>query len=151
MIAFDLLGALYREEARARGTQVDAGVIAAAILEHNLHGVDIDPRAIQIAAAALYLKAKLWVKAQGAATELRITRLNLIAPTFKLAALPADDPALGELKKRLKAEVGIPESLTDGLVGALSGVTLLVMARSHRPEALRLSWDLRGLRLSGEF
>ena len=58
VIAFDLLAALYREEARHLGTTVSDKQMAESILENNLHGIDIDPRAIQIAAAGLYLKAK---------------------------------------------------------------------------------------------
>ena len=46
---------MYQEEARHRQQEITDQEVAAAILENNLHGVDIDPRAIQIAAAALYL------------------------------------------------------------------------------------------------
>ncbi len=53
VVALDLLVALYREEARHRG---EAGrepwsdrVIVEHILSHNLHGIDLDPRAVQIA------------------------------------------------------------------------------------------------------
>ena len=61
-MALDLLVALYREEGRHRG---EAGgepwsdrAIVEHILAHNLHGIDLDPRAVQIAAAALWLKAR---------------------------------------------------------------------------------------------
>jgi hypothetical protein len=57
VIAFDLLAAMYREEARHRGELWSDREIAEAILENNLHGIDIDPRAVQIAAAAVVLKA----------------------------------------------------------------------------------------------
>jgi octaprenyl-diphosphate synthase len=55
VIAFELLAALYREEARHRGQAWSDEQIAAWIVEHNLHGIDIDARAIQIAAAAEHL------------------------------------------------------------------------------------------------
>ena len=63
VVAFDLLVALYREESRHRGEQDDQEkwsdrAIVERILEHNLHGIDLDPRAVQIAAAALWLKAQ---------------------------------------------------------------------------------------------
>lgn len=116
VIAFDQLASLYREEARHARASVSDEQIAQSIIENNLHGVDIDPRAIQIAAAALWLKAKLFCP------KVQIARMNLVAPAFKLAGLSADDAALTELKKRLNAEVGIPESLTAGLVAALDGV-----------------------------
>lgn len=65
VVAFDLLAQLYAEERRLAAV----GVIPAAwtvpeeetantILERNLHGIDIDPRAVQLATLALYLKGK---------------------------------------------------------------------------------------------
>ncbi len=62
VVLFDLLLALYREEARHRGEESEerwsTRAIVERILEHNLHGIDLDPRAEQIAAAALWLKAR---------------------------------------------------------------------------------------------
>jgi hypothetical protein len=58
IIAFDLLTELYREEARHRKESWSDQEIAESILSNNLFGVDLDHRAIQIAAAGLYLKAK---------------------------------------------------------------------------------------------
>ena len=52
--AFDLFFQMYREEhSEWSNTQ-----IAAAILNNNLYGIDIDERAVQIAAASLWMKAK---------------------------------------------------------------------------------------------
>lgn len=45
---------MYLEEARL----TDPAQICAFILEQNLHGIDIDERAVQIAALALVMKAK---------------------------------------------------------------------------------------------
>lgn len=50
--AFDLLYAIYEEEGYAPSE------IAGLILKHNLYGVDIDPRAAQLASLALVLKAR---------------------------------------------------------------------------------------------
>ncbi len=66
LIAFDLLAEMYREEmahAGKTGWPAQPSVatepeIPAAILANNLFGVDIDLRAVQLAALALYLKAK---------------------------------------------------------------------------------------------
>lgn len=66
LVAFDLFAAMYREELARAGepgwpaTPSVAGEadIAAAIIEHNLYGIDIDLRAVQLSALALYLKAK---------------------------------------------------------------------------------------------
>ncbi|MBK8596377.1 MAG: BREX-6 system adenine-specific DNA-methyltransferase PglX [Holophagales bacterium] len=114
--AFDHLAALYREEARHRGETWNERQIAEKILERNLFGVDIDPRAVQIAAAGLYLKARALDR------NARPRTLNLVAPALGLANLPPGDPALVKLRDELKAEAGVPYELTDAVLTALSGV-----------------------------
>ena len=52
--AFDLFWGMYEEE----GKHTTPEAIAAAILNNNLFGIDIDERAVQIAQAALWMKAK---------------------------------------------------------------------------------------------
>ncbi|WP_129347584.1 BREX-6 system adenine-specific DNA-methyltransferase PglX [Sorangium cellulosum] len=119
VIAFDLLAALYREEARHRGEVWTDEDIAESLLANNLHGIDIDARAIQIAAAALALKAKLF------APEARLSRMNLVAPSLRLGDLPDDDPALLALCRELEREAGIAEALTRKLVKGIAGVDYL--------------------------
>lgn len=119
VIAFDLLAALYREEARHLETKVFNEEIAESILENNLHGIDIDPRAVQIAAAGLYLKAKALSRSA------RPKTMHLVAPVLQLGSLPANDPAVVALKADLKREVGLPEELTTKLLSALAGVDYL--------------------------
>ncbi len=141
VIAFELLAALYQEEARQRRAAGEALVeeewtpeaIAASLLERNLHGIDLDPRAVQIAAAALWLKARTWcregqpsaraagLRPFGALPGLRLKTLNLVASNLGLAALPQDDPALMELVAAVEAETGIPGHLTRQVVEALKG------------------------------
>jgi len=119
VVALDLLVALYREEARHR-RQADESqwtdqAIVENILSENLHGIDLDPRAVQIAAAAL------WLKARQVAPEARPERLNLVASDLHLVNLPREDPALLELRAEVERETGIPGELTDKLVHALRG------------------------------
>ena len=157
VVAFDLLVALYREEARHRG-ESGAGewtdrAIVERILEHNLHGIDLDPRAVQIAAAAL------WLKARRVCRDAHPSHLNLVASNLRLSCLADDDPALVELRREVEEETGIPGGLTDTLVHALQGADHLgsllkvdaavdealrkhegVLARSSAPEQVAL-WD----------
>ena len=116
---FDLLLALYREEARHRGEDGQERwsdrAIVERILENNLHGIDLDPRAVQIAAAAL------WLKAKQTCPEAQPERLNLVASNLRLASLADDDPALVELRREVERETGIPAQLTDTIVHALQG------------------------------
>lgn len=118
--AFDLLFPLYQEEAHHRAEahlpQWSDAAIANAILTHNLHGVDIDPRAVQIAAAALWLKARLRAPALS-----RPDRLNLVASSLRLAALPPSDPSLATFRQAIASDTGIPPALTDTLLRALRG------------------------------
>ena len=52
--AFDVFFQMYREE----HSSWSEDQIVAAILNHNLYGIDIDERAVQITAAAIWMKAK---------------------------------------------------------------------------------------------
>ncbi len=119
VVAFDLLNALYHEEARHRGEterpEWSNSAIVEQILENNLHGLDLDPRAIQIAAAAL------WLKAGQTCPEARPCRLNLVATNLRLTGLKDDDDALVELRRVVERETGIPENLTSTIVDALRG------------------------------
>jgi Eco57I restriction-modification methylase len=66
LVAFDVFHAIYMEELERAGTAgwpasasvADAKEIPAAIIAHNLFGIDLDLRAVQLSALCLYLKAK---------------------------------------------------------------------------------------------
>ncbi|WP_053765322.1 BREX-1 system adenine-specific DNA-methyltransferase PglX [Leptospirillum ferriphilum] len=66
LVAFDLFVNMYREEMQNAGKPgwpqkqpvASEEEISDAIIAHNLHGIDIDPRAVQLSALTLYLKAK---------------------------------------------------------------------------------------------
>ena len=119
VVALGLLLALFREEARHRGQDDDPEWSDRAIIEHllahTLHGIDIDPRAVQIAAASL------WLKAKGISPEVQPEQLNLVAPNLRLAELPDDDPALLELRRDIEAETGISAEFTHQILQALQG------------------------------
>ncbi|MFQ5791753.1 MAG: Eco57I restriction-modification methylase domain-containing protein, partial [Acidobacteriota bacterium] len=76
LVAFDLLYEMYLEE----GEITDPPEICASIVERNLFGIDIDARAVQIAALALYMKAK------EKAPDFAPRRLNLVATNIRLPA-----------------------------------------------------------------
>jgi hypothetical protein len=119
VVAVDLLVALYKEEAKHRN-KIDHPkwsdqAIIESILMNNLHGIDIDPRAVQIAAAALMLKAKR------VCPQVQPGRLNLVASKLRLGSLPDDDPALIGLREQVKLDTGISGHVTDTLVRRLAG------------------------------
>ncbi len=114
LLAFDLLFALYREEAAHRGEsgspQWSARAITEFILEHNLHGLDIDPRAVRIAAAAL------WLKARRTCREARPRRLGLVATDLRLSG--PDGPAVAARCRELLAM--LPGPALDAILAALA-------------------------------
>ena len=132
LYAFDVLLVLYEEawaDAESPVWQVtgqrlgedypDLAAFRAAlpglILRHNLHGIDIDPRCVQIAALAL------WMRAQRAYTDFGIpraarppiTRTNIVVAEpmpgeqdmVEEFAARLDPPALGELFQQVVAEL----------------------------------------------
>ncbi len=119
-IAFDFLFAFYVEEARHRGESWTEREMVESILENNLYGLDLDARAVQIAAAGLYLKGKVVCAAAGSEAA-RPKRLHLVASGLNLAMLPVDDEARQALRVAVQETTGIPGALTDEIVAALAG------------------------------
>jgi hypothetical protein len=97
LYSFDLLAAIYREAWEKGVTPASEGTgrslrddyptleslqveVPALILRHNLFGVDIDPRAAQIASLALWLRAQREFKALGIerARRTRVRRTNIV-------------------------------------------------------------------------
>lgn len=115
IIAFDLLFAFYQEESRHRGEVLTDAEIANSILENNLYGIDIDARAVQMAAAAL------WLKAKGLCKDAAPRQINLVAANLNLANLPKDDSELLNFYDEVRSETGIPPKLTMQIVEALKG------------------------------
>lgn len=58
LYAFDFFYALYLDQIENYGADYEERDIPRLIIEHNLHGIDLDDRAIQIAQLGLFIKAK---------------------------------------------------------------------------------------------
>jgi len=123
LVAFDLFAAMYQEELERAGepgwpvtpSVSDPSEISAAILADNLFGIDIDLRAVQLSALALYLKAKaLSPKAQ-------ITDSNLACADV----LPLDGAKLGAFLREARFTRPIYERLIRALWERLRDVTQL--------------------------
>lgn len=123
VVLVGLLWAIYREEARHRGLADDPDwsdrAIVERILAYNLHGIDLDPRAVQIAAAAL------WFAGRQISREARPSRINLVASNLRLASLPDDDPSLVRLKAEVERDIGMPGELIDSIIQSLRGADSL--------------------------
>ena len=109
--AFDVLRKMYDEEGLERALDVPR-----LILERNLAGIDIDRRAIQIAALNLYLKAALALRDLGETEPPRNLHLNL-------GCADAAPPS-GEQQSKLRAQISDP-ALGKAVEVALSSLKYL--------------------------
>lgn len=191
LYAFELLERIYEEawadaespasEGTGRTLREDYGSIdelrraaPKLIIEHNLHGIDIDPRAVQIAALALWLRAqKAWQGMGLKPTERpQILRSNIVTAE----PMPGEDDmrrelvdslrprVLGQLvdlvfeRMRLAGEAGsllkIEEEIKDGIAEAREqwlesseGEQQLLFPGMGpaRPEQQKLRFDLSGV------
>jgi len=90
-----------------------------AILGHNLHGVDLDNRAVQIAAASLYIKTQEYLPGY------RVTALNIVATDLGLAHIGKNDPAAREFVATLEREAGLKSQVSLQIIEALKGADYL--------------------------
>jgi hypothetical protein len=121
--AFGLFLRMYREEIEHAGEDgwpetpsvASPSEIPAAILEHNLFGIDIDPRAIQIASLSLMLTAKEAAIGLGMSpVNVQVKRANLVVAN----AVDVGKERLGKLVGQLGSQLGSPE-LQDRLFATL--------------------------------
>ncbi len=109
--AFGLFYRMYLDEIENTGKEgwpeepsvKDPRAIPAAILEHNLFGIDIDPRAIQIASLSLLLTAKEVALRHGySPLDIKIQRTNLVVAN----AVDLGEEHLRALVQRLGKRLG---------------------------------------------
>ncbi len=111
VVALEFLVGLHREEAEQRGElgqpQWSDQAIVESILANNLYGIDLDPRAVQIAAAALLLVA------QRISPQARPRRINLVASRVAVAGLSNAGLALADLGISAQAAQGLVRQLAE--------------------------------------
>jgi Eco57I restriction-modification methylase len=112
--AFGLFLRMYLEEIEHAGEEgwpaepsvATAAEIPEAIVANNLFGIDIDPRAIQIASLSLMLTAKQAAIGLGISpTEVQVKRTNLVVAN----AVAVGKEPLDALTSKLSAKLGAPE------------------------------------------
>jgi hypothetical protein len=110
LVAFDWLAKMYREELENAGkpgwpsnpSVKSEEEIAAAIIANNLYGIDIDLRAVQLSALALYLRAK---------------QLNKHAKLIESKLASADIAIFrGQHLSNIANEMALPEGVTHQLL-----------------------------------
>ena len=78
LYAFDLLYDMYIDQIENYGADYDKRDISGLILANNLHGIDLDDRAVQLAQLGLYIKAKRKKR------NIKIDRFNIVSADFFL-------------------------------------------------------------------
>ncbi|MCX7066480.1 MAG: N-6 DNA methylase [Methylococcales bacterium] len=78
LYAFDFFYALYLDQIENYGADYDEADIPQLIIEHNLHGIDLDDRAIQLAQLGLYIKARKKRRTLG------LLKFNVVSSDFFL-------------------------------------------------------------------
>ncbi len=78
LYGFDLFYDLYLDQIENYGADYDERKIPELILKHNLHGIDLDDRAVQIAQLGLYIKAKRKKRT------FKVEYLNIVSSDFFL-------------------------------------------------------------------
>ncbi len=91
LYAFDVLERIWRAE-----TDLDHAEIPREILRHNLHGVDLDMRACQLAAFNLYLKGRTRAEAEGA-TGFDMPEVGIVCADAKVADIEGVEEVFDEV------------------------------------------------------
>ncbi len=113
ILAIEYLFPLYKEEARHRNEHWIDRDIVDSILSQNLHGIDIDPKVIQIASIALLVKAK------SISNTIQPKKLNLVAPVFHLTDLEKKD-VLNDVVEELQVKTGLHKNVVQDIILSLS-------------------------------
>ncbi len=100
LYGFDLFYDLYTDQIENYGADYDDSKIAELIIAHNLHGVDLDDRAIQLAQLGLYIKAKRKKRST------KIDHFNIVSSDFFL-------PDYSEVKQLFEGKEHLSPELED--------------------------------------
>jgi len=100
LYGFDMYYDLYIDQIENYGTDYDEANVPRLIIEHNLHGVDLDDRAVQLAQLGLYIKARRKKRS------IKIEHFNIVSSDFFLPAYEAvkdlfEDGNVGERERKI--------------------------------------------------
>ncbi|MEI6043479.1 MAG: N-6 DNA methylase, partial [Chloroflexota bacterium] len=119
--AFDMLVAMYREQFPG----LKAAQIADNILERHLHGIDLDPRAAQLAVLTLYLRAWELVRDERK-KERKPGPISYRPPRIKLASTPSGiGPGALERHLRRHPQDRLLKPVLEGIFASLEQADIL--------------------------
>jgi hypothetical protein len=104
LYGFDMYYDLYIDQIENYGADYNEADIPKLIIEHNLHGVDLDDRAIQLAQLGLYIKAKRKKRTA------KIEHFNIVSSDFFLPAYNEvqtifEDGNVGDRERKIIADL----------------------------------------------
>ncbi|MCG8347004.1 MAG: BREX-1 system adenine-specific DNA-methyltransferase PglX [Chloroflexales bacterium] len=120
--AFDMFATMYCE----RHPELSASAIADRILTRHLHGIDLDPRAAQLAALTLYLRAWEFVRADARRQHRPLSSVIYHPPALNIATTPSG-LSTGALQRHLRRhpEDRVMKPLLEGVFAALEQADIL--------------------------
>ena len=107
LYAFDVFYDLYQDQIENYGADYETGDIPKLIIENNLHGIDLDDRAVQLAQLGLYIKAKRKKR------NVKIEHFNIVSSDFFLPAYEEvkyifeENIALGQREREIIADLWV--------------------------------------------
>ena len=105
LYAFDFFYALYLDQIENYGADYDEADIPKLIIENNLHGIDLDDRAIQLAQLGLYIKARKKRRIIGN-LKFKVVSSDFFLPNYaETLHIFEDGTELNRLQKELIADI----------------------------------------------
>jgi hypothetical protein len=105
LYAFDFFYALYVDQIENYGADYDVSDIPKLIIENNLHGIDLDDRAIQLAQLGLYIKARKKRRAIGS-LKFKVVSSDFFLPNYaETRHIFESGTELNRLQKELIADI----------------------------------------------
>lgn len=105
LYAFDLFYAFYVDQIENYGADYNKDDIPRLIIGHNLHGIDLDDRAVQIAQLGLFIKAKKKSRGIGELS-FKVVSSDFYLPIYETVEhIFTEGDALGVSQKKLIAEI----------------------------------------------
>lgn len=105
LYAFDFFYALYLDQIENYGADYDEADIPKLIIENNLHGIDLDDRAIQLAQLGLYIKARKKRRSIGS-LQFKVVSSDFFLPNYaETRHIFESGTDLNRLQKELIADI----------------------------------------------
>ena len=126
VMALRMLFKLYQEEALHLGnkwTSEEQSKAIYSIINNNLHGIDIDPRAVQITTCTLFLQAKLLSPSLLQQNE--GLHFNLVSSDIQLANIPRENAKLQAIKEAIFQKLHVPAETTQNILHLFRNIDYL--------------------------